>query len=338
MVPGRRAAKVHGKFQHMSASRSFLSVVIVAAGLAVSAVSLGAFGDAGHRVVGTVAELHLRNTRALAEVRKILRPNETLADAAVWPDRIKDPLYEDADTPLLRLNHPAHDTYHYTNLPFQATLYSLNATGARSTDIVQMTRECIRVLKGGARPGSGVVLSQRDALRLLAHLVGDMHQPLHVGNAFVSASGPLQFVDPSGPTGWRSTLGGNALIYGPEGRFNLHSYWDSHAVNITMQQDDVDAFAARLVADVKPVPSWNGKGDIDGWAEQWATEGLALAKDVHRGIRLVSYVGPDEAKRTAHRWTIEQPADYDARARPIIRQQLAAGGYRLAAVLKAIWF
>ncbi len=321
----------------MTHARASLSIFIVAAALAAWTVSVGAFGEAGHRIVGTVAELHLRNTRALSEVRKILRPNETLADAAVWPDRIKDPLYEDADTPLMRLNHPAHDTYHYANLSFQSDRYSLNAIGARATDVVQMTRECIRVLKGGSRAGSGLVLSQRDALRLLAHFVGDMHQPLHVGNAFVSASGPLQFVDPSGPAGWRSTLGGNSLIYGPEGRFNLHSYWDSHAVNITMQQDDVDTFAARLVAEVKPAASWNGTGDVDGWPEQWATEGLALAKEVHRGIRLVAYVGPDEAKRTAHRWSIEQPADYDNRARPIVRQQLAAGGYRLAGVLKNIW-
>jgi hypothetical protein len=322
----------------MNAARAFLSVVILAAVLAACAVTVGAFGEAGHRIVGTVAELHLRNTRAAAEVRKILRPNETLADAAVWADRIKDPLYEDGETPLMRLNHPAHDTYHYANLPFGAERYSITATGARSTDIVQMARECIRVLKSGSRTAPGLVLSQRDALRLLAHFIGDMHQPLHVGNAFVSASGPLQFVDPAGATGWRSTLGGNGLTYGPEGRFNLHSYWDSHAVNITMQQEDVGAFAARLVSEIEPSASWTAKGDVDGWPEQWATEGLVLAKEAHRGIRLISYLGPDEAKRTAHRWSIEQPAAYDSRARPIIRQQLATGGYRLAAVLKAIWF
>ena len=337
MVPGRRAGKVHGKFQHMSASRSFLSVVIVAAGLAVSAVSLGAFGEAGHRVVGTVAELHLRNTRALAEVRKILRPDETLADAAVWPDRIKDPLYEDADTPLLRLNHPAHDTYHYANLPFQATLYSLNATGARSTDIVQMTRECIRVLKGGARPGSGVVLSQRDALRLLAHLVGDMHQPLHAANAFVSASGALRFVVPDGPSGWRSSAGGNALVYGPQDRFNLHSYWDSHIVNLAMRNDDVERYAARLVAEVPVASDWKDSGDPDTWPERWHNDSLLFGKEAYQGIRLTSYLGPDDAGRTPHRWRIEQPAGYDDRSRARIRIQLAKGGYRLAAMLKAIW-
>ncbi|MEO6213699.1 MAG: S1/P1 nuclease, partial [Vicinamibacterales bacterium] len=225
----------------------------------------------------------------------------------------------------------------YANLPFQADRYSLAGLGARSTDIVQMARECIRVLKTAGRPASGATLNQRDALRLLAHFVGDIHQPLHVGNAFVSSAGTLQFILPRGPTGWRSTLGGNGLVYGPERRFNLHSYWDSHAVNITMQQESVSAFASRLASEVKPVTAWNGDGDVDGWPAQWATEGLALAKELHRGVTLVSYLGPDDLQRTAHRWSIEQPGGYDERARPIIRQQLAAGGYRLAAVLRSIW-
>jgi hypothetical protein len=34
---------------------------------------------------------------------------------------------------------------------------------------------------------------------------------------------------------------------------------------------------------------------------------------------------------------VAQPSGYDDRARPLIRQQLALAGYRLAATLKAIW-
>jgi len=311
--------------------RPLITTALVAAASTLT-IGLGAFGESGHRVVGTLAELHLKNTRALAEVQRILGPNETLADAAVWPDRIKNPLYEDGETAAFRLNHPAQDTYHYANLPFQSGRYGLDLPGARPTDVVQMAAEAIRVL----RTGKGL-FTPREALRLLAHFVGDIHQPLHVGNAFVSASGPLQFVVPQGPAGWRTTLGGNALVYGPENRFNLHSYWDSHAVNITMQQADVRGFASQLLTSVKPLPEWTMKGEVDTWPAQWASEGLEHAKTVHRGIRLVSYLGPDDAKQTPHRWLIEQPAGYDDVARPLIRQQLAAGGFRLAAVLRAIW-
>lgn len=309
-----------------------LTLAAAIAAASTLTISLDAFGGSGHRIVGTLAEMHLKGTRALKEVRKILRPNETLAEAAVWPDTIKDPLYEDGDTPMYRLNHPAHDTYHYANLPFQTDAYALTVPGARPTDAVQTASIAIGVL----RTGKGI-FTQREALRVLAHLAGDIHQPLHVGNAFVSASGPLQFIVPNGPTGWRTTLGGNALVYGPENRFNLHSYWDSHAVNITMGQEDVATFAAHLFAEMKPGAGWSNSGDVQTWPMQWASEGLKQAKEVHAGLKLVSYLGPDDQKRTAHRWLIEQPAGYDDRARPMIRQQLAVAGYRLAQTLKAIW-
>jgi hypothetical protein len=313
--------------------RSVAGVVAATAILCWLSDTAGAFGNSGHRVIGTLAELHLRDSRAMNEVRKILRSNETLADAAVWPDRIKDAVYEDEDTAMFRLNHPAHETYHYANLPFQSTQYTLSVTGARPTDIVQSARLCIEVLSTGKGP-----FTRREALRLLVHYLGDMHQPLHVGNAFITAREPLQFIVPEDPTRWRTTLGGNALVYGPEDRFNLHSYWDSHAVNLAMRQDDVPTFSARLMKELQPSASWRGRGASPGeWVGQWATEGLGHAKEVHRGIRVVSYLGPDAEKRVAHRWLIEQPSDYDARAVPLVRQQLAVAGYRVATVLRSIW-
>jgi hypothetical protein len=163
-----------------------------------TAASLGAFGESGHRTVGRIAEIHLDGSRAMREVRAILRPGETLADAAFWPDRIKNETYEDGDTALFRLKHPGHEVYHYTDLPFQAERYDPAATGAHWVDIVRMTRECIRVLRGSSQ-----VFSRREALRLLAHFVGDIHQPLHVGQGFVSAEGPPRFVVPAGAAGWR---------------------------------------------------------------------------------------------------------------------------------------
>jgi hypothetical protein len=301
--------------------------------IALFTVSTGAFGESGHRIVGTLAELHLRNARALDEVRRILRPNESLADAAVWPDQIKDELYEDEDTAIFRLNHPAHDSYHYANLPFQSDKYTLEVIGARPTDIVQMSRECIRVL----RTGKGM-FTKREALRLLAHFIGDMHQPLHVGNAFVTPRVPLSFLTPAGPAGWRTTLGGNLLVYGPENRFNMHSYWDSHVVNLAMAREDVPTFSTRLLKELEPQAAWRPVGDADSWPAQIASEGLARSKDAHQGITLGGHLGPDDTRRNIpHRWTVTQPPGYDDRSRVLVRRQLALAGYRLAETLRAIW-
>ena len=312
-----------------------VSRAALALALAVGVVSLdsraGAFADSGHRIVGRLAELHLAKSRAMTEVRGILRPGESLAEAAVWPDTIKDPLYEDEDTGRFRLDHPGHDTYHYANLPYQADRYSPDALGARPTDIVQIARESIRVLQGAS-----TAFRKREALRLLAHLTGDIHQALHVGNAFVSVAAPPRFVVPEGAN-WRSSLGGNALVYGPQQRFNLHSYWDAHAVNLSMRSDDVPAYAARLLREVPVRGDWTNSGRAEDWPAQWATEALQLAKEAHRGIRITRYLGPDDARRTAHRWLIEQPAGYDDQAKRVTPLQLAKAGHRLAATLQAIW-
>jgi hypothetical protein len=291
-----------------------------------------AFADGGHRTVGRLAELHLQGSRAIQEVRRILRPGETLAEAAVWPDTIKRAQYDDEDTAPFRLEHPAHDVYHFTDLPFQAARYAPDVPGARSDDILQMATECIRVLRGGAER-----FTPREALRLLAHLVGDLHQPLHVGTGYLPAAGALEFVVPRGSTGWRSTAGGNALVYGPQDRFNLHSYWDAHAVNLTMGRESPDAFASRLLRDVPADPEWKGTGAVETWPEQWVNEMIPHARQVHQGIAVVAYLGPHESGRPPHRWRIQQPAGYDQMARELLRGQLARAGYRLAATLQAIW-
>ncbi|HSC27413.1 MAG TPA: S1/P1 nuclease [Vicinamibacterales bacterium] len=308
--------------------------ILAVLALILTTVSAGprAFGEAGHRVVGLLAEMHLTDSEALAQVRRILRPGESLADASVWPDTIKNPLYEDEDTAIFRLDHPGHDTYHYANLPFQVERYDLSVPGARPTDMVQTMRESIRVLRGKSS-----FFRPREALRMLAHLVGDVHQPLHVGNTFVSAADPPRFVIPKGPAGWRSTLGGNMLLYGPEDRFNLHGYWDVHAVNISMRQEDPPGYAVRLSKTLPARSEWRGKGDVDSWPQQWATQALGHARAAHEGIAIVAYLGPDEARRNPHRWRIEQPGKYDDLARSLVPVQLAAAGYRLAETLRAIW-
>jgi hypothetical protein len=313
-------------------TRARILILGMAAGVWLPAAGAGAFGDSGHRVVGRIAEVHLGSSRAMQEARRILRPQESLADAAVWHDTIKNPAYEDEESGPFRLEHPGHDVYHYTNVAFQAARYDPESPGAHWTDIVRMMRESVGVLRG-----TSSVLSRREALRLLAHLVGDIHQPLHVGTGYVSASGPLRFVVPQGPAGWRPTLGGNALRYGPNDVYNLHSYWDSHAVNLAMQKQDVPAFAARLVKELGVGPTWRNTGDPDAWPALWATEALALAREVHDGVTLTTYLGSDPERGAGPRWRIAQRPGYDDMARAQVRVQLAKGGYRLAAILGSIW-
>ena len=170
------------------------------------ALSLGAFGDSGprHR---THAEIHLQNSRAGGGPQGSASPG-MLADATVWPDTIKNPLYEDGDTPLFRLAHPAHDTYHYTNVAFQVPRYDLSPRRAHERHRPDHARVHARP------PRHSKASTPREALRMLAHLVGDVHQPLHSGNLHQRVGrSPLRAAGRP-DYGW-ATTGGNALFTGP---------------------------------------------------------------------------------------------------------------------------
>jgi hypothetical protein len=48
-----------------------------------------AWGTLGHRLIARVAEKHL-TPEAKAAIAAILEPNESLADASLWPDKLSN--------------------------------------------------------------------------------------------------------------------------------------------------------------------------------------------------------------------------------------------------------
>ena len=118
----------------------------------------------------------------------------------------------------------------------------------------------------------------------------------------------------------------------------MHSYWDSHVVNLAMRRDDEATFVARLFEALPVMPGGSiNSGDADLWPQQWADDGLVHSKTVHNSITILAYPWAPTIRaerRTAGAFSSQQ--GYDERARTVVRLQLAKGGYRLAAVLKAI--
>src|SRR5262249_8313892 len=157
-----------------------------------------------------------------------------LADVASWADTVKFRGPRPDDDPETRafLNDPRNTEnarWHYANLPACAAGYDRHRypTFTRDDDIVQILGQCLRVVFGESSR-----LSIMNALRLVAHLVGDVHQPLHVGCSFLLKNGhnPVQLtLDPEVALqqGWESDQGGNCLMLPlPGGRVTLHEYWD----------------------------------------------------------------------------------------------------------------
>ena len=165
---------------------------VLALGAAFVSTNVLAWGNDGHRIVGSIADQLIKGSYAEKQVRALLLPGESLEKVSVWMDCVKG-TYCGPQTPEMTdytAANPKHSEYHYTDVPFQLDEYHDHGVGTDEHDIVQSLRQAIWVLQG--KDGAAVnphKFTRRQALLLLAHLAGDVHQPLHVGSAFISKDG-----------------------------------------------------------------------------------------------------------------------------------------------------
>jgi S1/P1 Nuclease len=73
-----------------------------------------------------------------------------------------------------------HNTYHFDDVAIQRNRFDRNFEGTNDHDIVAAINAAVAVLRGRPSPTPFKIADQREALFMLAHLVGDLHQPLHV--------------------------------------------------------------------------------------------------------------------------------------------------------------
>ena len=117
----------------------------------------------------------------------------TLREVAVFPDCAKDepqycgrrPSPEEIDVRRCATTGTGIN-YHLHQQPACAAPTVAGGAGTGETDIVQMIGYTVEQLRGQAADPSkfGVKLEDTEPLWLLAHLVGDIHQPLHVGQDY----------------------------------------------------------------------------------------------------------------------------------------------------------
>jgi hypothetical protein len=121
-----------------------------------------AWGDLGHRAVGEVATKHLTPTAKFAVM--LINGGESLAQQATWADEVRS----DDKYKWLTLYHfisidtPTFDHEHHDD---------------EKVDAVSGIKKNIAILKSADKSAA----DKRQALSILVHLVGDVHQPLHAG-------------------------------------------------------------------------------------------------------------------------------------------------------------
>lgn len=201
------------------------------------AMQASTWGLTGHRVVGKIAESYL-SKKAHKEVKKILG-NESLADVANWMDFIK--------------SEPAYDfmgPWHYCTIPDGMTY--AEAGLPKEKDIIWAIDKFSNDLKSD----TASLETRQIALKSIVHLIGDLHQPLHVGNG--------------------EDRGGNdvKVTYFYQNS-NLHRVWDSGIID--GQNLSYTEWVAKINHPSKEeIALWQKTSVLD-----WANESKAMRESVY---------------------------------------------------------
>ena len=236
------------------------------------------WGDEGHKTIGAMADKLIAGTSAATHVHELLG-DETLSTASVWADQVKGRSNQTPEMIQFKKNNPRHAVFHYTDIPFEEPRYRDDSIGATNVDVVHAIPACILILQGRAAEQTLFTnVSPKIALRLLAHYIGDIHQPLHVGAGYLDGT---HFIDPNGyGKPFKDDQGANRLIFG--GTNKLHFYWDITVVQLAMTNAHVQTpgeYAAFLLS--KPALAWQDSSPLLNWDRDWADESVALSAKVH---------------------------------------------------------
>jgi S1/P1 Nuclease len=346
-----------------------------------------AYGPVGHEIVGAIADERLAGTKTGEQVGELLQ-GISLKKASVIADEIKgwdkntpdDPKafhysrhpkidadlteYWKANPPTKDPNSPvpSHHWFHYSDVPLvRPEKYEDGNAGRSQWDIVHMIAYCVDVLRGRIPEQNERKITKPIAVILLAHFVGDIHQPLHVGAEYFDSAGNV--ADPDKDKTALADEGGNSLNLEQNdnplrGRGNhkrkFHVFWDMDTVNALLPQVPdttakeerraaVDSAEQSMVHEMATHEPNNWKvpagEDVNHYSYDWANEILPIAREAH--LRLVfKRVAPmmDEDKLVAAGDVEEKPGsppgEYRKWATEVVREELHKAGWRLADLLE----
>lgn len=173
--------------------KHFILSVLTIAALSYSSHANPIWGPTGHRTIGHIAENHL-SKKAKNKIRELLN-GESLAFVSTYADEIKSDRKYDS-----------FYTWHYINMPLDMN-YAESEKNPKG-DLVTGINKCIAILKDKKSTKADKVFY----LKMLVHLIGDLHQPLHIGRA--------------------EDKGGNTIQVQWFGKgTNLHHVWDEDMID-----------------------------------------------------------------------------------------------------------
>lgn len=206
---------------------SFLLLTICVFGLHSNVYG---WGKTGHRTVGEIASRNL-SPKAKEAVKKIFNNKETLAEAALWPDRIK------SEAKYRKL----YSHLHY--ISFDKNISLDDHLKKSQEHILWAIDKFTKDLKDKKSTNEQKLI----ALRFLAHLIGDLHQPLHVG-----------YSNDRGGNTVKATWFGN--------KTDLHHIWDDDIIKL--EELSYTEYASKLnIASQKDIMKWQKSAPTE-WAKE----------------------------------------------------------------------
>ena len=214
------------------------------------------WGQKGHDVVAYVAECHL-SRRAAKRITAALEGHSPVYYAN-WLDNA-------SHTP----EYAYTSTWHYANVDEGYTYETMPRNEAG--DVVTALNDIIaRLRKGG--------LSQEEeniALRMLIHLMGDLHCPMHAGH--------------------KSDLGGNTVavtFFGEPAK--LHTVWDTHLVEAAHKWGYTE-----WRQQIDRMPKAEREALCEGSVEDWFAETAVICGRIYEEIPAGANISYDEVARYA---------------------------------------
>lgn len=253
--------------------------------LSCCCIRVEAWGAEGHSIVADIAASML-TTKAQAAVASYI-PGQIMPNVSSVPDTYDHTAEGQWSEPL-----------HFIDMLRSQTGYD-PAINCKPLCVVGGIQNYTQRL---TKNYTATLMEEPSALVFLIHLVGDVHQPLHVG--------------------WADDVGGNTVkvrFYGQS--TELHAVWDTSM--ITRYNNKWVSFSQELQTTIKSNSTILEKYTKDMDPVTWANESFGFVQtDVYVGV---TGSNPDLTDT------------YYNHQIPIIKQRLMAGGIRLGTLLNSIF-
>ncbi|WP_068598037.1 S1/P1 nuclease [Vaginella massiliensis] len=211
-----------------------------------------AWGLTGHRVIAEIAENHL-NRKARKNIKSLI-DNQRMAYWANWPDFVKsDPNFKHADP------------YHYVNIEGNLSRAAFDQALKDSSEdnLYKRSLFLIDELKNNQSLSKA---KKQEYLYYLIHILGDAHQPLHVGRS--------------------EDMGGNRIkVEWFKKPTNIHSVWDTDLVDF--EKYSFTEYSMLLNFH----PKKYNESLQQGWIEDWLYDSYQVANSVYANVKMDDKLG-----------------------------------------------